>query len=222
MMDSNAQGALRWIAATMLMMAVAATPVSAAEPNPADAQALLEEVSDEVLAVLARHADSGEMDVEQVRQDLSDIIMPHMDFVTMTRLAVGADWRDASREQKRALVTEFRTLLVRTYSQALDEYSGQQIEFLPLEESSHEDRVTVRSRVTRPEGQPIPVHYGVRYVDGEWKVYDVVVEGISLVTTYRSNFSSLVQQNGIGGLVEELRRKNESGETTPEAPGAES
>lgn len=221
MMDRNVGTSMRWIAA-MALLAVVAMPASAAEPNQQEAQALLQEISDEVLAVLDRHADSGEIDVEQVRQELSDVIMPHMDFVTMTRLAVGRNWRDASREQKRALVTEFRTLLVRTYSQALDEYSGQEIEFLPLQDSPHEDRVTVRSRVTRPDGPAIPVNYGVRYDDGEWKVYDVVVEGISLVTTYRSNFSSIIQRDGIDGLVEELGRKNETGETSPEAPGADS
>ncbi|MEX1082629.1 MAG: ABC transporter substrate-binding protein [Halofilum sp. (in: g-proteobacteria)] len=221
MKSMRTRSAMGWLAA-IAMLAVVAMPASAAEPNPEDAQALLVEVSEEVLAVLDEHAAGGDMDVEQVRAELSDIIAPHMDFITMTRLAVGGNWREADREQKRALVTEFRTLLVRTYSRSLDEYSGQQVEFLPLGESSQEDRVTVRSRVTRPDGPAIPVEYGVRYNDGEWKVYDVVVEGISLVTTYRSNFSSIVRSGGIEGLVEELKRKNETGETSPEAPGADS
>lgn len=202
-----------------LTLALAVTGPAAAAPNPEEAQALVEDVTTQVIAILDEHSGEGEMDVEQVSERINEIVMPHLDFVTMTKLAVGRYWRDATRDQKRTLVTEFRNLLVRTYRSSLDEYQNQSVEFLPLRPSPHDDRVMVRSRVTRPDGPAIPVEYGMRHDEGEWQVYDIVVDGISLVTTYRSNFSSTVQRDGIDGLIEELQRKNESGETSPEAPG---
>lgn len=181
---------------------------AAAAPDPAQAQALVEDVTGRMLAVLREDARDGEVDVERMRERVREEIVPHLDFVTMTKLAVGSPWRNASTEQKRTLVTEFRELLLRTYTHALDQYNNQELVFLPLRESPYEDRVTVRSKVIRSDGPEIPVHYSLRYDDGEWKVYDIVVDGISLVTTYRSNFAGEIQSNGIDGLIARLEEKN--------------
>ena len=217
----NTSSSWRAFVCALAMAALAfAGPAAAAGPDPKEAQALVKDVTTRVVAVLDEHGGQGEMDVEQVKQEINEIVLPHLDFVTMTKLAVGRYWREASDAQKRQLVDEFRNLLVRTYTTSLDEYQNQKVEFLPLRPSPYEDRVMVRSRVTRPNGPPIPVEYGLHYDDGEWKVYDIVVEGVSLVTTYRSNFASTVQRNGIAGLIDELQRKNTSGETSPDAPGA--
>lgn len=219
--NSNSNGWLKTLVGAVALTLATAGPVGAAAPDPKEAQALVEDVTDRALEVLQRHSSDGEMDIEQVKDELNDVVLPHLDFVTMTKLAVGHHWRQASDEQKRALVTEFRNLLVRTYTTSLDEYQDQKLEFLPLRPSPHDDRVMVRSRLLRSDGPPVAVNYGMRYNDGEWKVYDIVVEDISLVTTYQSQFGSTVQRDGIAGLIAELERKNERGEVSPEAPGAE-
>lgn len=185
---------------------------AAEAPDPKQAQALVEDVIGRMLAVLKEEARDGEVDVERMRAEVRAEIVPHLDFVVMTKLAVGKSWREASTEQKRTLVTEFRELLLRTYTHALDQYDNQEMVFLPLRESPYEDRVTVRAKLVRRDGPEIPVQYSLRYSDGEWKVYDITVDGISLVTTYRSTFGSEIQKNGIGGLIASLERKNARGE----------
>lgn len=177
-------------------------------PDPQQAQALVEEVTGRMLAVLKEEAGDGQVDIERMRAEIRAEILPHLDFVTMTKLAVGSPWRNASTEQKRTLVTEFRELLLRTYTHALEQYNNQELVFLSLRPSPYDDRVTVRSKVVRTDGPEIPVHYSLRYADGEWKVYDIVVDGISLVTTYRSNFASQIQSEGIDGLIASLEQKN--------------
>lgn len=196
--------------AALLALAVGlAGDARAAEgPDPEQAQALVEDVTGRMLEVLREEARDGEVDVERMRSKVREEILPHLDFVTMTKLAVGSQWRNASTEQKRTLVTEFRELLLRTYTHALDQYDNQELVFLPLRPSPYDDRVTVRSKVIRTDGPEIPVHYSLRYRDGEWKVYDIVVDGISLVTTYRSNFASRIQSEGIDGLIASLEQKN--------------
>lgn len=183
-----------------------------AAPNPDEAQQLVEESTGRMLEVLRSEAADGDVDLEAVRARLREIVVPHLDFITMTRLAVGRSWLDADREQKRTLVEQFRELLVRTYTRALEEYDEQKLEFLPLKSGSKEDRVTVRSRVVPADGgSRIPVDYSLRYHDGRWLVYDIQVDGVSLVTTYRPSFAGIVRQEGIEGLIEHLREKNAGG-----------
>lgn len=190
-------------------LALLALPVeAAAAPDPEEAQQLVEQSTSEMLAVLREEARDGKVDPERVRQKLEEVVLPHMDFITMTKLAVGRNWREAEREQKRSLVEEFRELLVRTYTRSLQEYENEKFEFLPLRPGPHEDRVTVRSQVLRPDGPKVPVEYSLRYHDGRWQVYDITVDGISLVTTYRSSFADIVTREGIAGLIEHLERKN--------------
>ena len=189
--------------------------VAGGQPDPEDAKELVRDTTNHLLEVLREQAAEDDIDVDVLRAKVDELVKPHLDFPTMTRLAVGRHWRDASDEQKIALVDEFRELIVRTYSSALEQvedYDGQRIEFLPLRDSDREDRVEVRSRVIQPDGPEIPVNYGLRYTNGEWKLYNVTVDGISLVTTYRSGFSTVVNREGIDGLIEDLRQKNERGE----------
>ncbi len=191
------------------------TALAEERPNPEDAKALVQETTEQLLAILREQAEEGDIDVDFLQSKVDEMVKPHLDFPTMTRLAVGRHWRNATDEQKIALVDEFRTLITRTYSAALEQvedYDGQRIEFLPLREGDRDDRVQVRSVVVQPDGPDIPVNYGLRYTGGEWKLYDVIVDGISLVTTYRSGFGTLVSREGIDGLIEDLRKKNERGE----------
>ncbi len=186
-----------------------ASATATAAPDPREAQELVEQSTGEMLEVLRAEAADGQVDLEAVRARLNELVLPHMDFVTMTKLAVGRHWLEAEREQKRALVVEFRELLVRTYTRALREYNDEKLEFLPLQEGPQADRVIVRSQVVPSGGgAKIPVEYGLRYRDGEWQVYNITVDGVSLVTTYRSSFSDIASREGIAGLIEHLRRKN--------------
>lgn len=205
--------ALRRPLATLLVCASLAGPAQSASPDPQRAQALVRDVTDRVLEVLRSEPPaSAESEAAWLAREVREIVAPRLDFVTMTKLAVGSHWREASDDQKRTLVGEFRRLLLGTYLQSLQSYDNERIEFLPLREGDRANRVTVRSKVIRAEGQDITVHYRMRFHDGEWSVYDVTVDGVSLVTNYRSTFSSEIEENGIAGLIERLRDKNAKNE----------
>lgn len=201
-----------------LAFAAAVAPVAAEEapPNPEDAQEKVRQVTGELVALLHSVHENDDVEInEEMRKQVIAIVEPHLDFVTMTRLAVGRHWREADNDQKRALVREFRELLVRTYSMAidgLDEYYVEEFRFQPLRESPHQDRVEVRSHIIQRGGPEIPVNFGLRYTRGDWMLYDIVIDGVSLVTTYRSGFSSIVAREGVDGLIADLEKKNRRGE----------
>jgi phospholipid transport system substrate-binding protein len=195
--------------AGLLLGAALATPVAVAAPDPADAQAMVRNVTERMLDVLRSEPPaSAESEKAWLAEQAREIVAPSLDFVTMTKLAVGRAWLDAGTEQKRALVTQFRELLLNTYSQSLNEYDNEQIEFLPLRAGGKPGRATVRAKVLQGGGPEIIVVFSARYNDGEWSVYDITVDGVSLVTNYRSTFSSVIREEGIDGLVETLREKN--------------
>ncbi|MGH8719224.1 MAG: MlaC/ttg2D family ABC transporter substrate-binding protein, partial [Burkholderiales bacterium] len=136
-------------------------------------------------------------------------VLPHFDFERMTRLTVGKHWNRASGEQKEALQREFKNLLIRTYSAAFTGYQNQTVEVKPLR-ADPKDSTTVQTLVNRPGGKPIEVNYDLGKTPNGWKVYDVAIEGVSLVTNYRSTFATEIQQGGIDGLIRALREKNKS------------
>ena len=145
-------------------------------------------------------------------------MLPHFDFARMTRLAVGRNWQQASDAQKEALVKEFRTMLVRTYSTSLTAYRNQTIEVKPLKTGAQDKDVTVRTAVLQQGGPSIPIDYAMEKADGGWKVYDVIIDGASLVTTYRGSFNDQIAKGGIDGLVKTLAERNKSGAAAPAAP----
>jgi phospholipid transport system substrate-binding protein len=143
--------------------------------------------------------------------DLVDAkVLPHFDFTRMTRLAVGKNWRSATPEQQQSLVREFRTLLVRTYSSALATYKDQVIEVKPLKLNAGDTEVTVRTQVQQSGGQPVQIDYAMEKKADGWKVFDVTVAGVSLVTNYRSTFDRQIAEGGIDGLIKSLAEKNKS------------
>jgi phospholipid transport system substrate-binding protein len=137
-------------------------------------------------------------------------VLPHFNFASMTALAMGQNWNRASPEQKTRLTEEFKTLLVRTYASALSAYSEQKFEFRPLRAKPSDTEVTVQVRVLQPGSQPVPIDYSMEKTAANWKVYDVMVGGVSLVVNYRTEFSNSVRANGIDGLIKELQTKNKS------------
>lgn len=202
----------RGLSAVVVSALLAAPLSAAAKPDPEDAQAMVRDVTDRMLDVLRDDLDGAENEAELLRRKMDEIVAPSLDFITMTKLAVGRYWRDASDDQKRALVTEFRELLLRTYAESLKEYDNEELELLPLQPGDRDDRVKVRSRVIQSDGPELSVNYSLRFHDDQWQVYDIVIDGISMVTNYRSTFSSEIRKNGIDGLVSTLRKKNRNNE----------
>jgi len=201
----------RMLRNTLLVLA-AALPLAAAAQEAPDA--LVKRVTDEVLAIIKADKALQAGDQRKVVELAEAKVLPHFDFTRMTRLAVGRNWAQASEAQKEALVKEFRTMLVRTYSSSLTAYRNQTIEVKPTKMAAADKDVTVRTQVIQQGGPPIPIDYAMEKADSGWKVYDVVIDGASLVTTYRSSFSDQVQKGGIDGLVKTLADRNRA----PQAP----
>lgn len=169
---------------------------------------LVRNVTERVLETLRRDKDIQNGNSERLMRLVEVEILPHFNFTKMTQLAVGRDWRQASVAQQRQLSDEFRVLLVRTYSNALLGYKDQRIEVKPLRLAQGETDVTVRTQIMQPGARPIPLDYSLEKGAGGWKVYDVVVAGVSLVTNYRETFAAEVRQGGIDGLIRSLQTKN--------------
>ena len=170
--------------------------------------ALVKRVTDEVLAIIKADKDLQSGNSRKVAELADAKVLPHFDFSRMTRLAVGRNWQQASDAQKEQLVKEFRTMLVRTYSTSLTAYRNQTIEVKPLKMAAGDKEVTVRTAVIQQGGPQIPIDYAMEKADSGWKVYDVVIDGASLVTTYRGSFNEQVQRGGIDGLLKTLSERN--------------
>ena len=183
-----------------------AVPTGAQNMTPPDA--LARSVTDEVLAVLRADKDIHAGNRKKVVDLVETKVLPHFNFVRMTQLAVGRHWREASPEQRKLLVNEFRTLLVQTYAATLTAYRDQAIEYRPLRIQPEDTDVVVRSLINQPGGKPVTVDYRMQKGDNGWKVYDVVVGDLSLVQSYRGSFNTEVQKGGIDGLVKALTEKN--------------
>jgi phospholipid transport system substrate-binding protein len=191
---------LRLLAMWLLLMP--APVIRAADTAP---DALVKATVDDVLAVIKQNKDK-----QALRALAEQKVLPHFDFKRMTQLAVGASWRQANAAQQQALENGFRTLLVNTYTTALSvSASGTQtIEVKPVQVKADQNEVTVKTTVKDPGKQPIAIDYRMANSAGGWKVFDVVVEDLSLVTNYRGTFASEVSRSGIDGLIKVLDEKN--------------
>lgn len=171
---------------------------------------LVKETANGVLDKVVTNREKLNEDPSLVYALVSDEVLPHFNFTQMTRSAMGRYWRRASDEQKKIIEEEFKQMLVRTYGVALLNYSGQEIKYLPVKASSDEKRVTVQTRVSEVKSGPeIPVDYRLLRNGDSWKVYDVVIDGMSLVSNYRSSFSGEIRRSGIDGLVKTLQQRND-------------
>ena len=201
------------------MYRILATLLAALLPAFAAAQespdALVKRTADEILAIIKADKDIQNGNSAKVVELAEQKVLPHFDFERMTRLAVGRNWSQASDAQKQALIKEFRTLLVRTYSTSLSQYRNQTIEVKPTKVAAADKEATVRTAVIQQGGPPIPIDYAMEKVDSGWKVYDVVIDGASLVTTYRGTFNDQIQKGGIDALVKTLQDRNRSPEPAP-------
>ena len=169
---------------------------------------LVKKVTDEVLAAVKSDKQLAAGDKQKALKLAEEKVLPHIDFQEATRLAVGKSWSQATPEQKQKLVDEFRRMLVRTYSSAIQAYEGQTMKVQPLRMKPDDTDVTVHNQYVRAGGKPVQIDYQMRKTDNGWKIYDIVVEGVSLVLTYRSEFDAVVKQQGIDGLIKRLADKN--------------
>lgn len=169
---------------------------------------LVKNTAQDVLAIIKQDKDIQSGNTQKVLELVDAKVLPHFDFSRMAQLAVGRYWPKATPAQRQALVSEFRTLLVRTYSNSLSAYKNQTIDYKPLKLQSGATDVTVKTVVSQPGGQPIPIDYSLEKTGNAWKVYDVAVDGVSLVTNYRGSFGAEIKNNGIDGLIKTLSDKN--------------
>ena len=176
---------------------------------------LIKTVTNEVLDIVRKDKDIQSGNTRKAIDLVEAKVLPHFNFTRMTQLAMARDWRQANTAQQKILTDEFRLLLVRTYSKALTEYKNQTIDFKPFTLKAGETDVRVRTEIKQSgAGKNIELDYYLEKSGAAWKVYDIEVGGISLVTNYRDSFASEVRNNGIDGLIKSLQAKNKSGEAT--------
>jgi phospholipid transport system substrate-binding protein len=187
--------------------------VAWAQANPVlPPDVLVRQTAEEILVLAAadKRVDTG--DIGELIKLVEVKVAPHFDFDTMTRLAVGRHWRVASARQHQALVAEFRKLLLRTYTRAYTANRGVKTRVKPLRPGGSAEEVTVNSELILPNNAPlVSVDYDMRATENGWKIYNVTVEGISLVTTYRSEFNEQIRKNGVDGLIRRLEERNRPG-----------
>ena len=202
-------GRLVAVAAALAMgLAQAQAPAPAAASDAAAPDVLVKNVTMEVVDLIAKDKEIQSGSRVKIIEVIEARVLPHFNFSAMTALAMGQSWNKANAEQKKRLVEEFRTLLVRTYASALAAFAGQRFDFRPLRAKPTDTDVTVNVRVVQPGSQPVAIDYSMEKTSTGWKVYDVMVGGVSLVANYRTEFTNVVRQSGIDGLIKNLHAKN--------------
>lgn len=169
---------------------------------------LVKRTADDVLAIVKSDTDIQAGDQAKIFALAEEKILPNFNFERVSRLVLGKNWTRATEDQKIAFQAEFRTLLLRTYATALSKYKNQEIEFLPLRMVDGAKTVSVKTKIIQSGAQPIAVDYSLAREVDAWKVYDIVIEAVSLVTNYRGQFSQEIRQNGLDSLIKKLQDKN--------------
>ncbi len=196
--------------AVVIVALTASAPSALAAPVPPDV--LVKQTVEEVLEIIRNDKKVQGGDVGRIAEVMEEKIAPHFDFPRMTRLAVGRPWRQATPKQRSELVNEFRTLLIRSYASAFTMFKAIYVEYKPLRASSDATDATVNTLIRLPGGaQPISVDYDMQLTDEGWKVFDVRIDGASLIINYRNIFSQEIQRGGIDGLLNSLKQKNAGG-----------
>jgi phospholipid transport system substrate-binding protein len=193
----------------ILLGTLSATVALAQEPAP---DVLVRTVANDVLDIVRKDKDIQSGNLAKAVAMAQDKVLPHFDAARMTRLAVGKDWKKATPEQQKTLVDEFQVLLIRTYSKALVEFRDQTVDVKPFKMQADEVDVLVRTTINQPGSKPVQIDYSLEKTEQGWKVYDLVVAGVSLVINYRSSFTQEVSANGIDGLIKSLHAKNAGGD----------
>jgi phospholipid transport system substrate-binding protein len=198
---------IRTMTNALLVLALSALPAAAQDLAP---DALVKNVTLEVVDLISKDKEIKSGSRGKLVAVIEEKVLPHFNFTAMTALAMGQNWAKATADQKKQLTEQFRTLLVRTYASALAAYSEQKFDFRPLRAKPTDTDVTVNVRVLQPGAQPVTLDYSMEKTANGWKVYDVMVGGVSLVANYRTEFANTVRASGVDGLIRDLQTKNKS------------
>lgn len=189
----------------LLLLVLVNGAVWAAVKPPRD---VVEDTSTRMLSALRQNYAALKQDSSQIYKLVDQIVLPNFDFELMSRWVLGRAWQQATPEQRRRFTEEFRTLLVRTYAKALLEYANEEVRMLPQPNVDDGDETTVKTEVRLKVGQPIQINYSMHRNPEGWKVYDVTVDGVSLVTNYRGTFASQIRANGLDAVIADLQQRN--------------
>lgn len=196
----------------MLTLGLCTLGAAAQETVPPDR--LVRQTTEQVLSALRENQEVIAENPSKVYDLVSEYVLPRFDFELMSRFVLAQAWRSASEAQQQRFVEEFRRLLVRTYGKSLAEYSGQEVKYLPMQgDVTQQERVTVQTEIVQQNGPSIPLDYKLYHTDQGWKVYDVIIDGVSLVLNYRSSFNTQIAREGLDGLIQDLAERNRKGMT---------
>ncbi len=191
----------------VLLMVFSFPTLAAANVAPDE---LVKQTTEIIMQKIKSERELVQSDPDRLYQLVNEVVLPHFDFEKMSKWVLGKHWRRADQAQRQQFVSEFRQLLVRTYAKALLENVDQPVEYLPLRAKADAVDVTVSTEIPQDGGFPIPINYKMHLNDNGWKVYDVNIDGISLVTNYRTSFSSEIRKSGIDGLLAKLASRSSS------------
>lgn len=193
-------------------MSFAATTTQAAGScqgsNQDAALALVKKTTDELFAAVNAYGGKLSENPAKAREFVDTYITPHVDLEGFSRLVLGKYWRDATPEQRKEFLEQFHQLILRTYATAVTSYTGIEIQYQPMREESRENFATVRTLIPRPDGDGVKVDYRLHCRNDVWKLFDVTIAGVSMVTTYRTSFSAEIKKSGLDGLIKVLDQKN--------------
>ncbi len=198
---------VKWMSISLLVLL--ATQVRAADMGPDE---LVKNTTQEVITVIKQDKDIQAGDRAKIYALVEEKVLTHFDFRRMSQLAMGKNWRQATPEQQEAIIKEFRSLLVRTYAVSLSQYRDQKIEIKPTKLEPDAKDATVKSLFIQSGREPVTVDYLMYKIPAGWKVFNITVEGVSLVENYRSTFNDQVRKNGVDGLIKTLAERNREAE----------
>ena len=190
---------------TLFALSAVAGPSNLPQPSP---EQLIKQTADQVLSKLQQERPELKAHPGKIYALIQNIILPHFDFQRMSEWVLGANWRRATPEQRDRFLTEFRDLLVNTYGYALLRYDTEQIRYLPTLGNPANGEVLVRTQIRQADGESIPVNYRLYHKDGEWKVFDLSIDGVSLISNYRNSYAEQIPQVGMNGLIKRLEQHN--------------
>jgi phospholipid transport system substrate-binding protein len=196
----------RFAATVLALVLVSVAPQAPAQDDPA---AVVRDTAERVLHSL-RSERARYQDDKALFQLVREVVFPRIDRERTAQWVLGANWRTATPAQREQFVNEFSDLLLRTYGTALRQYDSETLNYLPVQAPAGADRVTVRTEIIRPDGPKVSVDYQLTNRSGEWKVYDVIIENVSMVVTYRSEYAAIIKRDGMDGLLKQLSERNRS------------
>ena len=196
----------RLMTALMALWLVGVAPLAPAAEDPT---AVVRDTAEKVLNSL-RTDRARYQDDQALFQLVRDVVFPRIDRERTAQWVLGANWRTATPAQREQFIAEFSDLLLRTYGTALRQYDSEKLNYLPTQAAAGADRVTVRTEIIRPDGPKVSVDYLLTNRSGEWKVYDIIIENVSMVVTYRSEYAAIIKRDGMDGLLKQLADRNRS------------